>query len=198
MLLAQLNPSAYKVFSSHRIIERGDKVLKFFLPDFHVKTVFELTPNLLKKHGIKGIVTDLDNTLVAWDQAEATKEVVQWMQLMEKANISVTIISNNNKERVQLFSEPIEIPYIPSARKPLGKSFRQAAEQMNLHPFQIAVVGDQVLTDVLGGNLAGCQTVLVKPVAKTDAKITTFNRMIERRILNYFRRRGKLKEEGLE
>ncbi|WP_143595114.1 YqeG family HAD IIIA-type phosphatase, partial [Terribacillus saccharophilus] len=101
-------------------------------------------------------------------------------------------ISNNNEQRVKLFSEPLEIPFVYSARKPLGRAFKQAVKQMNLQKDQIVMIGDQLLTDVLGGNLAGFYTIVVVPIVKTDGKITRINRMIERRILNYFRRKGKI------
>ena len=170
-------------------------MLKNFLPNKHVKTVFDIHPKMLKEKGINGIITDLDNTLVAWDQAYATPEVIEWFKLMEEHHIKITIISNNKRERVQVFSEPLEIPFVYSARKPLRRAFRTVAKQMELHPSEIAVIGDQLLTDVLGGNLAGFYTILVVPIVQTDAKITKFNRMIERRILNYFRKRGKINWE---
>lgn len=170
-------------------------VLKKFLPNKHVKTVFDIQPNMLKEIGIKGIITDLDNTLVAWDELYATPEVIEWFQLMENSQIKITIISNNKRERVQVFSEPLNVPFVYSARKPLRKAFRTAAQQMSLAPTEIAVIGDQLLTDVLGGNLGGFYTILVVPIVQTDAKITRFNRMIERKILNYFRKRGKINWE---
>lgn len=170
-------------------------VLKSFLPNKHVKTVFDIHPKMLQKKGIQGIITDLDNTLVAWDEAYATPEVIEWFKLMDTYDIKITIISNNKRERVQVFSEPLNIPYIYSARKPLRRAFHMVAKQMELQPSKIAVIGDQLLTDVLGGNLAGFYTILVVPIVQTDAKITRFNRMIERSILNYFRKRGKINWE---
>src|SRR5699024_237467 len=105
-------------------------LLKKFLPNEHVKSIFDLHPEVLKDKGIKGIITDLDNTLVAWDVKDATPEIVQWLKLMEQHDIKVTIISNNNKERVKIFSEPLDIPFFYSARKPLGRAFKSAAKAM--------------------------------------------------------------------
>lgn len=167
-------------------------MLSKFLPDEHVKSIFEIHPSELKKRGIKGIITDLDNTLVAWDVRDATSEVKQWFKLMEEYEMKVIIISNNKEERVRDFSEPLGAPYVFGARKPLSKAFKQAAKQMGLNKEEIAVVGDQLLTDVLGGNRAGCYTILVVPIVATDGKITRLNRKIERRILNYLRNKGKL------
>lgn len=170
-------------------------MIKKLLPNRHVQDVFEVTPEELKAQGIKGIITDLDNTLVAWDVADATDQVIDWFKMMADNNIKVTIISNNNLERVRIFSEPLNTPFIYSARKPLGKAFKKATKQMGLKREEIVVMGDQLFTDVLGGNFAGFYTVLVVPVAKTDGKITRINRMMEKRFLDWMRRKGKISWE---
>ncbi|GAB3050611.1 YqeG family HAD IIIA-type phosphatase [Virgibacillus ainsalahensis] len=170
-------------------------MLKFFLPNEHVKSVFDIQPAILKQKGIKGIITDLDNTLVAWDVKDATPEVVQWFELMRDHDIKVTIISNNNQERVKIFSDPLKTPFVYSARKPLSRAFKTVAKQMGLKKEEVVVIGDQVLTDVLGGNFAGFYTMLVIPIVQTDGKITKINRKIERRILNYMRKKGKISWE---
>lgn len=167
-------------------------MLKNFLPNEHVKSVFDIHPEALKQRGIKGIITDLDNTLVAWDVKDATPEVIQWFQQMKEKDIKIMIISNNRKERVKVFSEPLDTPFVFSARKPLRRAFQTAAKQLGLEKRDIVVIGDQLLTDVLGGNSAGFYTILVLPIKRTDGKITQFNRKIERRILNYMSKKGKI------
>lgn len=171
------------------------KLIRKFLPSEHVKTVFDINPILLKEKGIKGIITDLDNTLVPWDVADATPEVIEWLDKMQEHGLKVTIISNNNEKRVKTFSEPLNIPFLPSARKPLRRTFNMGARLMELKNNEIAVVGDQLLTDVLGGNLAGFHTILVVPIVQTDALITRFNRKIERTILNRLRKKGLISWE---
>ncbi|MBB6454350.1 hypothetical protein HNQ94_002825 [Salirhabdus euzebyi] len=165
-------------------------MLKRFLPNEHVKTVFEITPAKLKAKGIRGVITDLDNTLVAWNQRDATPEIIEWFKLMKDNGISVTVISNNNDERVRHFSTPLEIPFISKARKPLSKAFKKAQLEMGIDKQHIVVVGDQLLTDVLGGNSSNFYTILVVPVVKTDGFITRFNRRVERILLNWFRKKG--------
>ncbi|GAA0457296.1 YqeG family HAD IIIA-type phosphatase [Alkalibacillus silvisoli] len=167
-------------------------MLNKFLPNEHVQTVQEITPKQLKDKGIKGVITDLDNTLVAWDQPQATPEIKQWFQSLEDEGIQVTIMSNNSEERVSKFSEPLDISFISKARKPLTRAFQKAKSELRLNEDEVVVVGDQLLTDVLGGNRSGFHTVLVVPVVETDGFFTRFNRMIERRIFNYFRKKGKL------
>lgn len=170
-------------------------MLNKFLPNEYVKNIYEIDPKTLKNNGIKGIITDLDNTLVPWDMRDATPEVIEWFERLEEHEIKITIISNNKEERVRIFSEPLEVPFISKARKPLRRAFNRGAKLMDLHNKEVAVIGDQLLTDVLGGNRAGFYTILVVPIVQTDAKITRINRMIERRILRYFKNKGKISWE---
>lgn len=171
------------------------QLLKQFLPDQHVKSIFDIRPGELKQKGIKGIITDLDNTLVEWDRPYATPKIVQWFEEMKKENILITIVSNNNKERVQAFADPIGVSFIFQARKPLGVAFKRAINDMGIKKDEAVVIGDQLLTDVLGGNRSGFHTILVVPVAQTDGVATRINRKIERVILNWFRKKGMLQWE---
>ena len=170
-------------------------VLKHFLPDQHVRSIFEITPERLKEFGVKGIITDLDNTLVEWDRPNATPKLIKWFEEMKNSNVMITIVSNNNDNRVRSFSEPLNIPFIPLARKPLGRAFNRALLEMGLKKEETVVIGDQLLTDVLGGNRSGFRTILVVPVAQTDGFITRFNRKVERLILNWFKKKGMIQWE---
>jgi uncharacterized protein len=180
---------------AYAILNGVQSVLKKFLPNQHVKSIFEIEPNDLKEKGIKGIITDLDNTLVEWDRPEATPKVIQWFEKMKQNEIQVTIVSNNNEARVKLFSDPLKIPFIYRAKKPMSHAFNQAASRMNLKREETVVIGDQLLTDVLGGNRGGFHTILVVPVAQNDGMATKFNRFVERRIMNWFRKKGLLQWE---
>ena len=165
---------------------------KHFLPNEYVKDIFHVKAATLKDNGIKGIITDLDNTLVEWDRPEATPEIIEWLTGMKNAGILVTIVSNNNEERVKAFSDPLGIPFFNDARKPLNKSFVAARKLMGIKKEETVVIGDQLLTDILGGNRKGLHTILVAPVATSDAFVTKFNRMIERRIMAGLKRRGMI------
>jgi hypothetical protein len=170
-------------------------VLKHFLPNEHVKSILDIKPSDLKEKGIKGIITDLDNTLVEWDRPNATPQLIKWFDEIRKQGILVTIVSNNNEQRVKAFSDPLKIPFIFRARKPMMPAFHKALAQMGIKKDEAVVIGDQLLTDVLGGNRSGFHTILVVPVAQTDGLGTKFNRFIERRILNWFRKKGMLQWE---
>lgn len=170
-------------------------MLRKFVPNEVVDTVFDIEPQDLLEKGIKGVITDLDNTLVAWDVANATDEIIVWLKQLADHDIKVTIVSNNNEERVRVFAEPIEHKYVAHANKPLTGTFKRIRSEMNLEKHEIVVVGDQLLTDIFGGNRAGLKTILVTPIVQTDAPITRFNRMIERKIMRRLERKKLIKWE---
>lgn len=194
-----MNPLAklvmMKTLPTYEIKNGVCTMLNLFLPSEHVKSIFAITPEQLKEKGIKGIITDLDNTLVEWDRPHATPKLIEWFDEMRKNDILVTIVSNNNEQRVKSFSDPLGIPFIFQARKPMTRAFRKAIERMGIKREEAVVIGDQLLTDVFGGNRGGFHTILVVPVAQTDGFFTRFNRKIERRILNFFRKRGMINWE---
>lgn len=172
-------------------IEKGGyTVYNFLLPNEYVNNIFAITPEKLAALGIRGIITDLDNTLVEWDRPDATEELQAWLLQMKEAGIRIMIASNNNEARVKHFAEPIGIPYIFKARKPLGSAYYRALVRLKLRPEEVAMVGDQLLTDVMGGNRLKLYTFLVRPVAQSDGFVTRFNRFVERRVFNDLQRKG--------
>ncbi|WCK53522.1 YqeG family HAD IIIA-type phosphatase [Aneurinibacillus sp. Ricciae_BoGa-3] len=166
--------------------------LSLLVPDLHVESVYEIDLHELKARGIKGIITDLDNTLIEWNRPDATPKLVQWMREVEELGFSVVIVSNNKQTRVSKVAEPLGVPYIHQARKPTLAAFREATRRMNLSVAETVVIGDQLFTDVLGGRRMGFYTILVVPVAASDGIFTRINRMLERVALGWLRRRGMI------
>lgn len=103
---------------------RCQYVLKQFSPDKMLNTPFGITAAQLRKMGKTTILTDLDNTLLAWDQLDATDEVINWFTILKEEGIKVMIFSNNNEERVARVAKAIDVPYLARAKKPLGANFR--------------------------------------------------------------------------
>lgn len=162
----------------------------YFMPNDYVQSVFQIDIEKLANSGFKGIITDLDNTLVGWDVKTPTKEIQEWFKKANDLGLTITIVSNNNEKRVSAFSKDLDVDFIFKARKPMGRAFKKAIQHMNIKPEETIVIGDQMLTDVLGGNNNGLYTIMVVPVKKTDGFLTRLNRIIERRLLNYFKRKG--------
>ncbi|QKS70829.1 YqeG family HAD IIIA-type phosphatase [Paenalkalicoccus suaedae] len=170
-------------------------MLKQFMPDQYVPSVYDIKIQELKENGVKGIITDLDNTLVEWDRPDATEELLMWFEKLTHAGFQIVIVSNNNERRVREFAKPHNITFIHSARKPLSKAFKTARKLMNLTKEETVVIGDQLLTDIFGGNRAGLHTILVVPVAKTDGFFTKINRRIERSVFRMMKRKGMIEWE---
>lgn len=172
-------------------------MFKRLLPDQIVNTVFDIDLDELQAHGVKGIITDLDNTLVSAATPLATPKLIAWLDLVKERGFKVIILSNNNNTRVGKFAEPLGIPFIPAARKPAGAAFRRALKLMELSSEQAVVVGDQMLTDVLGGRRAGLHTILVTPIApKEEGWATQINRRIEKIALARLRKKGLWPDKG--
>lgn len=167
-------------------------MLKKFSPNSYKQSIFEITPEFLKSHGIKGIITDLDNTLVEWDRMQATEEVIEWFENMRKHGIQIAIVSNNNEQRVGDFANPHGILFFHRAKKPSIVQFEKATESFGLKRNEVCMIGDQLLTDIFGGNRFGVHTILVQPVASTDGFWTKFNRQVEKMIFYILRKQGKL------
>lgn len=162
------------------------------LPDQIVNTVYDIDLQALKARGVRGLITDLDNTLVSAKTPLATPALTRWLDAVEEAGFKVVIVSNNNRTRVSRFADPLGIPYVHAARKPASRAFRSALQQMQLQPEQAVVVGDQMLTDVLGGHRMGLKAILVAPIAPAEEGFfTRINRTIEKIALSRLRRAGK-------
>lgn len=164
--------------------------MKNLIPDLHVNSIYDIDIQALKQRGVKGIITDLDNTLIEWDRPQATPELMEWLNRLKQEGFKVIVVSNNNQIRVSAFAEPIGIPYIHAAKKPTRTPFQDAILRLGLSPEEIVVIGDQMFTDVLGGNRSGLYTILVVPVAQTDGFFTRFNRGLERVALSWLRKKG--------
>ncbi|SJN21588.1 Hydrolase, HAD subfamily IIIA [Marinilactibacillus psychrotolerans 42ea] len=160
-------------------------MLNSFKPTWMVNSIYQITPEQLKRKNIKTVLTDLDNTLIAWNNPEATEETLEWIERMKASGINVVIISNNKAKRVSKVATILELEFIPNAMKPFQKGFKQAQEKFNLSKDELLMVGDQIITDIKGANHAGIRSVLVKPILNSDAWNTRFNRMIELKIMNY-------------
>ncbi|AHD04855.1 YqeG family HAD IIIA-type phosphatase [Paenibacillus larvae] len=155
--------------------------MKKLVPRLSVQSIYQIDLEKLWRQGIRGIITDLDNTLVGAKDPHATPELADWLGHVKQLGFQVVIVSNNREMRVSTFAAPLSIPFIFAARKPRNVAFHRALKMMNLRPEQTSVIGDQLLTDVLGGNRLGLYTILVQPISLADEGFfTRINRRIEK------------------
>lgn len=160
-------------------------ILERFEPTWMVESIYQITPRQLKKHNIKTILADLDNTLIAWDNPSGTAETAQWIETMKEEDICIIIISNNRRKRVQVVADMFDVDFVPNAMKPLTLGIDKALEQFAQPDGEAIMVGDQVMTDIHGANRAGLESILVRPLVTTDSIVTLFNRRIEKRLLEH-------------
>lgn len=161
-------------------------------PDLYLDSVKNINPELLKKNNIKGLIIDVDNTLIDYDR-NLLDGAESWCKNIKDEGIRCIILSNSNKrDKVEKVARTLEMPYILFAKKPFKSGFLRAAEMMNLAPEEVAAVGDQIFTDVIGANRCNMFSILVKQVAKKDIFITRLKRPIENFIIKrYLEKKGK-------
>lgn len=153
------------------------------LPRLYVDSIEEITADVLEKNGIKGLILDIDNTLVPNHVADADDNVLEWTDAMKAAGFKLCIVSNGARKRVARFNEKLGLFAVHRAMKPAKRAFLKAGMVMGLESRQIAVVGDQIFTDVYGGNRAGMFTILVKPIDCNEGIFVKLKRIFEKRIL---------------
>ena len=158
-------------------------MLNKFKPTWMVESIYHITPEQLEKNNIKGVLTDLDNTLIAWNNPEGTQELKDWISLMKENAIPVVIISNNSDKRIKIIADKLQLPYVPRSLKPSHRGYIKAAKQLQLPLDQCLMVGDQLLTDVFGANRTGVKSVWVMPSINSDGWNTRINRFFERKLL---------------
>ena len=136
------------------------------VPCHLAERIYWLTPTLLKEHGIRLVLADLDNTLAPYEEALPSPSLVAWKEELEGAGITLFVVSNSRKSRrCPNFCEALGIPFVRHAGKPGTKGFQEALRQTGIPAGEALMVGDQIFTDILGANRAGITTVLVRPMA---------------------------------
>lgn len=161
---------------------------KYLFPDLYVETVLDLPLDKLYEIGIRAFILDLDNTVTEWNSMEVRSEIVIWLNQIKEGGFQACIASNNGKERVVAVAEKLGIPFVSKAGKPRRKAFVRALDVMQAEPAETAVVGDQVFTDILGGNRMNLFTILVVPINSHEFFGTQIVRRFERFVLWRIRR----------
>jgi hypothetical protein len=138
---------------------------KLLQPDLLLETtILGLTPALICQTNLKGLVLDVDETLVPITTAEISAELLPWVEEVRQV-CDLWLVSNNISEvRIKRIAEVLKAPYITGAGKPSRRKLRRAVEAMNLRPQEVGMVGDRLFTDVLAGNRMGMCTILVQPM----------------------------------
>ena len=157
-------------------------------PNAYLKNVKEITIDFLNKNNIKALILDVDNTLIDFNK-KMLDGVEEWCKNLKKQGIKLFIVSNSNKKtKVEMVAKKLELPYIHFATKPFKRGFRKAAKMLQEKNENIAVVGDQIFTDVIGANRCKMFSILVEPIEKKDLLVTKIKRPLENYIIKGYQK----------
>ncbi len=134
-----------------------------FKPTYWLKSVLSIDEGFLRENGIEALILDLDNTLSMHGNPAAEEGIPDWLDRMRSLGVPMIVVSNNTAKRVAPLAAKLGLSFIANGGKPLTFGINKALRQLGVPPEKAAVVGDQIFTDIMGGNLARTKTVLVEP-----------------------------------
>ena len=160
---------------------------RYVKPDFIFNSYRDVTPDFLKSAQIDALICDIDNTLVTYDDAEPTEEVLCWYEKLKQNGIQVAFVSNNNRQRVSLFNSKLNAPAFHNSRKPSRYALRRAIAAMGISPERTAVLGDQLFTDVMAAKRLGIRAIVVTPIKDKKSLLFRIKRACERSLLRKYK-----------
>lgn len=156
-----------------------------FYPKGYFKKVSEISIDYLKENKIKGLILDVDNTLIDYYK-NISEDTIRWVNELKQNEIKMYILSNSNKkEKVKEVAQKLELEYSYFGMKPFKRGFKKAKQILGLENSEIAVIGDQLFTDIIGANRMKMFSILVEPIEEKDILITLIKRPIE----NYIKKK---------
>ena len=164
---------------------------KYLRPDFIFDTFRDVTPEFCKENGIKTIISDIDNTLVTYDDAEPTPEVMAWYKALYESDVRVAFVSNNDWDRVTLFNKKIGTVALAKSGKPLCGGVRRAMMELGGEKESTVLLGDQLLTDIMAAKRFGIRGIVVPPIKDKKSLFFRAQRASERPYMKKY-----LKEQG--
>lgn len=169
-------------------------MFNMFFPDEIQDSTYDIDFESLYDQGIRGVLFDIDNTLVEHG-ADATKRAVALFNRLNQIGIKSCLISNNKEERVLRFNKEINTKYIYDAHKPSGKNYRKAMELMGTNLSNTIFVGDQLFTDVFGAKRIGMKNILVRPIDPKEEIQIVLKRYLEKIVLHFYEKEKKQREK---
>lgn len=154
-----------------------------FKPTYVFDKAGSITPEFLHKKKIKGLILDLDNTLTTHNNPVPPQSSLDWLDCMRAAGIKLMIVSNNHAPRVKPFAEKLGVDFVSEGKKPLTFGYTKAIRKMGLKKENVATVGDQIFTDIMGANLKGIRSFFVFPIEPETGFWFRVKRKIEKAFL---------------
>lgn len=157
-------------------------MLNCYIPTWQVKSIYHLTPEMLKEHDIQLVLTDLDNTLIPWNRKNGTFQARKWIETMQNAGIQVMVVSNNTEKRVKEAADSLDVDFVFHSLKPFGRGIRQALKKTGCKREHAVMIGDQLMTDICAAHHAKIRSILVAPIVESDSWNTQVNRILEMQV----------------
>jgi uncharacterized protein len=164
-------------------------VLELLRPKDLINSVYDVTPEFMQARGLRGLMLDIDNTLVPHRKMGDVPQVCAWLETLRGAGLELRLVSNARRSRIAWHATAFHLKAVGNgmtAGKPFAPAFRDACKEMNLEPRFVGMIGDQVFTDILGANWVGAHSILVRPISDDSMPHTKIARLLERRVLKQF------------
>lgn len=156
--------------------------MSLFIPDYILNHVTDITPELLEKMNVQGLLIDIDNTLATHGGLDPAEGIHEWIKSMKSLGIPMLLLSNNREKRVTAFAGKLGLPYISNGKKPFMSGYRKASVLLDIPVHQLAMVGDQLFTDIWGAKRVGMKTILTEPIDISENFFIKLKRIAENRI----------------
>ena len=160
------------------------------MPDYMFRTFDEITPDFLRSMGVNAILADIDNTLAPYEQPEPDDRIRNWIAALAEAGISIAFVSNNDRQRVELFNRTLGVPAYWKSGKPFKKNLIKAMNDLGGTRETTVMLGDQLLTDALAGHNLGVKCIIVPPIRDKKNAFFKFTRWLEKPTVRKFKRKN--------
>ncbi|MBR5473563.1 MAG: YqeG family HAD IIIA-type phosphatase [Clostridia bacterium] len=153
-----------------------------FKPDVKLHGITDITVELLNEYNIKALLLDVDNTMSTHHGVVLTDGLMEWIAAMQQSGIKLMVLSNSKKARIEPFAARIGLPFISLGCKPLPSGYLRGVKALGEKRKNVAIVGDQIFTDILGGNTVGVKTILLTPIKPEDGWSFKVRRKLEKKL----------------
>lgn len=167
--------------------------MNYFYPDIYQKSIYTINYNKLLENGIKCLLFDLDNTCVPYIESKPNKKLKNHFDELKDMGFKVIIFSNSGRKRLEPFKKELNVDCSSNCKKPFKSKFIKLLDTYNYKLSEVAIIGDQLITDIYGGNKIGITTILVNPISKNEMVFTKINRFIEKKKINKMIKQGIFK-----
>lgn len=167
--------------------------MNYFYPDIYAQSIYNINYNKLIDRGIKCLLFDLDNTCIPYVDKKPTKELKKLFDKLKDMGFKVIIFSNSSKKRLEPFKKYLNVDCSAKVKKPRKEKFLKILQIYSLNLSDVAIIGDQLVTDIYGGNRVGITTILVNPISNIDMPFTKIHRFIEKRKIKKMTKEGIFK-----